>query len=183
MLAAEGLAVLRPGHGAQVAAITVQDFVEINELRLLVEPGVARIAAGRARGLTISNLIRRLVTSEESVQMDASTLASLDFEAHVAIAEAAANRRVTALVRRLNELNGLARPWDVRQRSGEILHSISEILVSIELGDGAAAEAQMRRHIGAFISAYGSNLANGYSESGRQSDDAGGVPLVQSGTG
>src|SRR5688572_32659560 len=59
-LEADGLVRIEPRRGAFVQQLTVSDFLEINELRLVLEPYAARAAASRIDPRVVQELQSRL---------------------------------------------------------------------------------------------------------------------------
>ena len=100
-LAHERLVLLSPYEGYTVAPLTRQDFVELCELRLILEPAVASLAARHASDEEIATL-RRLTR----VGGDAGEILCASFEQylrrqsefHLTLAHVARNERLEVLV-------------------------------------------------------------------------------------
>jgi DNA-binding GntR family transcriptional regulator len=98
-LRAEGLVLSEPRRGHLVAPLTLRDVREIYDLRLLVEPPAAAAAAGRLPPADLDRLVRRVDTLLEPAALE--QFLDTNRAVHVAIAGAAGNRRLAALVQRL----------------------------------------------------------------------------------
>ncbi len=101
-LSQEGLVEPIRRQGYRVAPITLQDVREIFQLRMLVEPEIARLAAGRLNDEQITALQSVCKTSdgEGAEKSDAEFLAA-NREFHLLLADAAGNLRLKDLLRKL----------------------------------------------------------------------------------
>lgn len=139
-----------PSSSARLVAHLSQeerDFAESAELRAVVEPQIARLAANRATPSTVGAMRRILAASEAELDVEASM--SLDIEFHLAVAEAAGNRL-------LSSLSGLTASWTISERAYSHLEprgrdvsrkGHARILAAIEAGDADAAEHAMSEHL------------------------------------
>lgn len=104
MLAHEGFVTVQPRQGYRVADITLSDVQEVFQMRLLLEPAAAELAAHRA---TAEQLRRLQDLAEESyVFGDVPTYEEFvvkNREFHVLLAEASGNGRLAAALRNLLE--------------------------------------------------------------------------------
>lgn len=154
-LEADGLLTITPRRGAVVRELTVRDFLEVNELRLILEPAAVRRAA-----LTISEqVVADLQATLDSIERDAPTetdfhaLQALDRRSHAVIAEASGNARMAHLIQSLNDMMQIVRGQDMRRRHREMHDSLAEILDALRRRDADAAESSLRRHIAEFSGA------------------------------
>jgi DNA-binding GntR family transcriptional regulator len=148
-LTGEGLVEFKDNRGFRVAALALDDVVRRLEVRLLLEPGAARMAAERATAEDLAAL-------EDSIEREARARnaiaihdASRDF--HVFVAAATQNRELVATLeglwlvevgRRLLSRRRAAPRWqddDVREHRA--------ILDAIRDRDGDRAAALMEAHI------------------------------------
>ncbi len=148
-LAGDGLVVFEVNRGFFVADVGLERVLERLEARLLLEPGIARLAAERRDEADLA-VLRRAVASERSARTAAAAHdASRAF--HAALVGAARN---DALLRIFDSL------WiaDVGRRLLASRRSQSdwqdadvaeheELLGAIEVGDGDRAERLMRTHV------------------------------------
>lgn len=124
-----------------------QEIRNVTELRRLIEPGIAGLAALRARPSNLMRLEDVLRRSNENL-MAAESL-RLDLEFHESLAHAAQNPLLTTLIT-------MSSRWteDVRRHSHATtqgrrtsLEGHRAILQSVASHDADAAEAAMRRHL------------------------------------
>lgn len=147
-LRAEGLVVAEPRRAHVVAPLTLRDVIEIYDLRLQLEPAAAEAAAGRMDGEEIARL-RGLAEAEE---LDA--FLSANHAIHLAIAEAAGNRRAARILERL--LDDSERAQLIALRAGAASGGVrarqehQAVLAAIEAGDGPRARVLMAEAIGTF---------------------------------
>lgn len=151
-LEADSLLTIVPRRGAFVRQLTARDFLEVNELRLMLEPVTARMAANvvdegdilRLQGLHAS------IARDKPTERDFASLLDLDRQMHTLISEATGNSRLAKLIQSLNDMMQIVRQKDLRRRHQEMHDSIGEILLLLRARDGDAVEVAMRRHIGDF---------------------------------
>lgn len=139
----EGWVLAQARKATVVAPITLQDVHELYELRLLLEPAAASLAAGRVNARELACL-RRLAEQRYRPGHARSTLAFLkaNREFHLTIAGATRNRLLTrALADLLDRMTrvmnlGLA----LRDRTRELRHDHQALVAALARGDAAAAE-------------------------------------------
>lgn len=157
ILELHGLVARRPGTGTVIAGGTPQGLIrsltqlalhDIIELRLIVEPAVAALAAERASPADISRLEDILREQEAQIQRG-ETGAAADAAFHLAIAQATHNRALVRLAEALAEILAVSRDPCVQtpQRSRLSLQSHRQILGAIKGGSPAAARQAMEDHI------------------------------------
>ena len=98
MLIQEGFVEVRPRHGYRVTEITLADVQEIYQLRQVVEPAAAELAAANATPEQLQEMRRLVENDPESSYRDRAT-SVLRF--HQVLADASGNTRMAAV------LNGL----------------------------------------------------------------------------
>jgi DNA-binding GntR family transcriptional regulator len=154
-LQADDLVRIEPRRGAFVKHLTVIDFLEINELRSVLESHAARVAARRIAPETVQSLLSSLddIRIDEPTEDDFQKLEELDSLVHNAIGEAAGNARMSRLIRGLDEMMLVMRVGDMRTRHRETHQSLRQILVALLNRDEMAAESLMRSHITDFRAA------------------------------
>lgn len=157
ILELHGLVARRPGTGTVIAGGTPQGLVrsltqlalhDVIELRLIVEPAVAALAAERATPPDISRLEDILREQEAQIQRG-ETGAAADAAFHLAIAQATHNRALVRLAEALAEILAVSRDPCVQtpQRSRLSLQSHRQILGAIKGGSPVAARQAMEDHI------------------------------------
>ncbi len=154
-LRAEGLVLAEPRRGHVIAPLTLRDAREIYDLRLLLEPPAAAVAAGR---LAPGELTRLRALCEPVPDLDDNASAERFLQAnraiHVSIAEAGGNRRASAIVAQLLDDSERARLIALRAGAAERgLRAHAEhrdLLTAVEGGDGRGAARLMTAAIHAF---------------------------------
>jgi len=118
------------------------------ELRLILEPGIAALAAARIQEPEIVAL-REAVTVMDGAQRDPEAYIEADLDFHLALAEAAANPLILSLI---DSIVGLLREQRMRifnveggPQRGQIHHK--RILEAIERHDPEMARGAMRAHL------------------------------------
>jgi DNA-binding GntR family transcriptional regulator len=156
-LEGDGLLTIAPRRGAFVQQPTVRDFIDANELRLLLEPAAARMAAMHLGPAEMRDVQERLraVRVDQPAEDDYAALEALDRQMHDTIAAALENARMRQILQGLNDLMQIVRERDMRRRHREMHASIGEIFAALAARDAEAAEAAMRRHVSDFSSALG----------------------------
>lgn len=145
----EGILKAKARRGYIVSPVTVRDIQEIFQLRLILEPWAARMAAGRLQESLLAQLygasqLEYSPEDPESVSkfLDANKLF------HVSIAKAAGNRRIAHIIGQLlDEMKRLLHLGLVeRPRGTEFSHEHRELLEALIAGhDEKAAELTYRQ--------------------------------------
>ena len=147
MLQSEGLVVHHAHRGTTVAEYSPEDAAEVYDLRLLLEPLAARLAAERVTDEQLVEL-RRLHTELAGAIADShnSSAAELNQRWHRAIYDASASRYLQEFISRLwQALPGRA-IW-LTSRASMSLEQHERVTVALERRDPDAAFACMREHI------------------------------------
>jgi DNA-binding GntR family transcriptional regulator len=140
----EGLVSPVPRRGYMIAPITIKDVQDLFEFRLLLEPGMARLAAGRVGPEDIRRL--KAMCRADKLSGTAFNRANTDF--HVAIARAAGNERVAVSLCHLHEW--MERLFHLKLSSEDQSKGIEEhnlLLEALVRGDAGAAEEAAMLHI------------------------------------
>jgi GntR family transcriptional repressor for pyruvate dehydrogenase complex len=120
---------------------------ELTELRLLMEPGLARLAAQRASADDIA-LLRKSIKDLESSSKDRLKLVSSDLLFHRAIFQASKNRAASSLFQTIHR--AMAKMILVTSQLVELEHTLSfhkPIMRAIEQRDGEQAAMLMADHL------------------------------------
>jgi DNA-binding GntR family transcriptional regulator len=153
-LAAEGLVDLRTNRGARVAELDRSAMRAAYDARLVIEPGAARLAAGRRPAQPLAQMRDALARQRRSGGgVHASFAANRDF--HLALVGASGNRFLEQLARllwvaRVGEAIHEAR-GDAPERTRQDADEHEAILAAVQRGDARAAETLARRHIAAAV--------------------------------
>lgn len=158
----EGLVVIRAGAGTFVSeegfdaamdalarrlAAERESLADVAELRGIVEPQVAALAALRATPEDVERMEQVLAEQEQQIALGESG-ARADTAFHSAVAAASHNEAVTRLGVMLVDLLAPLRDESLQtpQRSARSLRSHRSILAAIRKGDAEAARAAMTHH-------------------------------------
>lgn len=157
LLAAEGFIEVHARRGTVVTPVSSADVTELYEIRLLLEPAAAALAAERASGPEVA-LIRSLAERLDSAPAASRTIhdvdeylaeLTLDQDFHSRVVHASGNRRLASLYDGLRSHVLLVRftfPVLTRtrpRRHGEHLR----VTEAIEARDGAGARRAMEAHL------------------------------------
>ena len=149
-LTGEGLVEFEDQRGFRVAALALDSVMQRLEVRLLLEPGIARLAAARRTDEDLAAL-------EETIAREARATTAIDIhdasrDFHVRMARATQNSEMVGSLealwlpevgRRLLSRRQANEPWQQ-----EDVHEHEAILAAVRAGDGEAAATVMREHVG-----------------------------------
>lgn len=149
-LSHDGLVRAIPRRGYRVVPVTLQDIHDVFELRLMLEPAAARMAAGRVstRELKDYDDICRLGYQPGDPKSTGRFLeANKAF--HVTIARAAGNARLAGAVEHLlDEMTRLLHlGLSLRKGPQEMPHEHKNLVKALARGDGETAERICREQI------------------------------------
>jgi DNA-binding GntR family transcriptional regulator len=149
-LAGEGLVDFHSNRGFRVADLGLDAVLRRMEVRSLVEPGIARIAAGRRTEEDIRRLQEVIASQENAGDGISAHDASRDF--HMALARASGNEELARVLDSLWLVEVGRRLLARRTADPNWLHDdVSEhrgILTAVKEGNAAEAERLMAEHIG-----------------------------------
>jgi DNA-binding GntR family transcriptional regulator len=166
-LAHDRLVRLEPNRGAFVAKPGPREAREVFEVRELIEPQVAALAAGAAQPHHTTQLAAHLEREHAAVRVgDDSEAIRLSAAFHVVIAEIAGNCILTDYVRDLVSRSSLiiALYWRRRDTTCDS-HAHRALANAIGNGDADAASELMRRHLVDLLSGLDLSASNRRSES------------------
>jgi DNA-binding GntR family transcriptional regulator len=147
----EGLVTIEPHRGAKVTDISLEDAVEVMEVREGLEGWAAALAAERITAADIAEL-ERIIAQMASLLQEGKPLEYSENNAlfHKRILEAAGNRRLQKMLDSLQTplVRYRFRTILVPGRSNESMEEHTEILEAIRARDAGRAERAMRRHVG-----------------------------------
>ena len=140
----DGLVQSTPRRGWVVTPITLRDARELFQIRLILEPQVARLAAGRIdeeRLRRLDELVQRGYRPGDPESQAAFLEANREF--HLAIAEASGNARLTRMVNScMEEIGRLLHIGLATDDYGDkYQHEHRELIQALVDGDEAAAES------------------------------------------
>lgn len=144
----DGLVEIRHGRGAWVKQVSFRDIVEAYEVRWLVEPYAARLAASHHNSECAQRLHEMLNTFREpTLTVDLSRRWQIDAQLHDIILDAAGNSLLRSTI------------WDLRMRTERAFTYIADqrlemfrqehvvLIQTILNGDAVNAERLMREHL------------------------------------
>jgi DNA-binding GntR family transcriptional regulator len=146
----EGLVIMIPRKGAQVAPITEQDLNDVLEVRLALEELAMSAACKRITQGEMEEIGKALRAFEECMDsQDVSKLAQADEDFHERIYQATGNRRLIQIIHNLREQIYRYRveylkDWKVRS---ELEEEHRELFHALQEGDVPQAVDCMKRHI------------------------------------
>ena len=152
-LEVEGMVTIMPRKGVMVTALSLNDVLDMIEVRVSNEQLCVKLAVERATDADIQAM-RDILEQTPALlaKHDVTGLMSLDLQFHMAISAAAHNRVLAELLRNLHEKQ--ARFWYLtlseNHHSERIYHEHLQILEALEQRDGAAAVAAIHHHIDDF---------------------------------
>ncbi len=162
-LETQGLIISRTGMGNFVADLPIESLVaplarmlieekdalaDVFELRKLIEPQIASLAAERATARDIERMKRILSKQKEQVQRGATGVEA-DSELHFAIGQATQNQAIKKLVFGLMDVLSRSREESLQPeaRRHASIESHRAIVIAIEKHDPVKARDAMRHHI------------------------------------
>ena len=162
-LESQGLIISKTGTGNFIADLPIESLVaplarflveeksalaDIFELRKLIEPQIASLAAERATGREIARMKKLLDKQREQVEAGATGV-DADTEFHFAIGQATQNHAVEKLVSGLLDILSHSREESLQTagRREASIESHLAIVAAIEKHDQAQAREAMRDHI------------------------------------
>jgi len=147
-LAQDGLVERVGGWGFTVRRMTRDDIRDVFEMRLVMEPQLASLAAGRLGTAGVERLAVLLEAAEAAMESGGYLLRSRDF--HSAIARATGNRLLIAAQLGLNDriqIIGNALIARYPERLQEVVGENREILSALAAADLHRLDVAVRRHI------------------------------------
>ena len=152
-LAGRGLLEIIPHAGARVVTLSVDDLLEVFDIREALEGMACRLAAERMTDSEIAaveSVLERHSHDEALKAGEAYYQEPGDYDFHYRIAHGAKNRRIAELL--CGELYHLIRIYRYRSgavpgRAPQAFDEHRKILAALQARDGALAETLMREHI------------------------------------
>lgn len=149
-LVSERMLTLMPGRGVRVTRPSVQDLLEINQLRWLLEGFAARIATEQIPTIDLAALIDEADRLAADQAFEPSEVEALDARLHELIATHCGSTRMREYVHQLDAEMSIARHSDVRAAPAEMVRSIRVILDALHRRDPDQVEREVRQHIDLF---------------------------------
>lgn len=149
-LAHDGLVRAIPRRGYMVAPVTVRDIHDVFELRLMLEPAAARMAAGKVDAHRLQALDETCRAGYQPGDLKStSRFLEANKAFHVAIAQGTGNVRLAGAIEHLlDEMTRLLHlGLGLRNRSQEMQHEHRSLVKALSRGDGDTAERICREQI------------------------------------
>lgn len=152
-LAHEGLAVILPRKGAMVAPVSLNDALEIIDVRMVNETWCVELAARAATPADLAALAAVLARSREAIaQRDVAAMMAIDRDFHLAISRASRNQTLADLLRGLHERS--LRFWFLALSAPSHLEGVYEehleLYEALAAHDADRARRAIQRHIEEF---------------------------------
>jgi DNA-binding GntR family transcriptional regulator len=152
MLESEGLLVRLGRRGLQVKEMRLEDLVDALEIRRLLEPAIARMAAGKVDRAGLDALAASfkllLETAEETGgSVDRDEARALDVRLHGLISDTVGNPQLSSIVLTLRRQTQIFDIKSLPERAQDTCREHLDIIEALLSGNGVAAEAAMARHI------------------------------------
>jgi DNA-binding GntR family transcriptional regulator len=152
-LMVEGMVEVIPRKGVIVRPVSLNEVLQIIEVRLINEPFGARLAAQQANDIDLADLAAVMKRTKDSAALrNVENMMLLDREFHLLIARAAKNDVLIELLRNLHERS--LRFWFISLNSPVQYDTVQAehagILDAIKRRNPDKAEAAMRQHIESF---------------------------------
>ncbi|QIB33565.1 GntR family transcriptional regulator [Ancylobacter pratisalsi] len=152
MLESEGLLKRRGTRYLEVRQMTVPEYMQVLNIRRLLEPEAARLCIGRIDLSRLEGLRRQLEAltaggENGHTAEDAASSAAIDDAMHGEIAMAAGNPLMANMIRDLRRRTRIFDLGRMPNRAGAVYREHIDIIAAIERGDAGEAGAAMVRHI------------------------------------
>jgi DNA-binding GntR family transcriptional regulator len=148
----EGFIKISPQQGIVVRELSVQEIVDLFDIREALECYVARRVAGHLSAEQVAGLLRNLKEMEKAVrQKDVQEATRLDTEFHATLCDCLGNREISQTLWRMREklhrmiFGKLSRNPARMQTSAQEHAAIAEAVIR---GQGERAAELIRKHLG-----------------------------------
>lgn len=146
-LESEGLVFKQPNRGVTVSPFSTEAFVELLNVRQLLEAEAARRAAGRIPAPRIKALREALAALAARPAPALAEIWDVDDLLHGEIADAAGNALMAGMIRDLRRRTHVFNAYRNPDRASFSFEGNAALLDAMESGDAERARAEMVRHI------------------------------------
>ena len=152
-LVEDGLATADTGRGIQVAAWTQWDIEEVFQLRLLLEPYAAQLAAERCTLQILERLESSNAKMQEAISSDTPDMATMVQDAnrafHHTLLEASGSQRLINMLGTMIDMPVITRSFQLYSRSDmeQSLHHHRDLTMAVAAKDGDLAKQVMQLHL------------------------------------
>ena len=149
MLEGEGLLIRQGSRGLQIRKVQIEEYMDTLQIRMMLEPPVARMTAGKMRKEKIQELraaLNGLLENPES-EADREQVRGVDEDLHDGLASASGNPQLAQIIQTLRRQTQIFDLRAMPERLEETCKEHLRLLNAVEAGDGAAAETAMLEHL------------------------------------
>jgi DNA-binding GntR family transcriptional regulator len=152
MLEGEGLLIRQGSRGLQVKQMKLDDYMDALQIRKMIEPEAARLAAGRMPADILNDLIATLETllldaGKGQEKPDRSIVRDVDDGIHGGIADAAGNPQLAQIIRTLRRQTQIFDLRSVPERLDSTCQEHIAILTAVRDNRPDDAAKAMRDHL------------------------------------
>lgn len=149
MLESEGLLKRRSPRHLEVGKMSVAEYMQILNIRRLLEPEAARLCVGRADGKVLAGLRQRLalLLASSGADLQPGESVAIDDAVHETIADASGNPLIAQMIRDLRRRTRIFDLGRMPERALAVYQEHLDIVTAAELGDPHATADAMLRHI------------------------------------
>ena len=149
MLEGEGLLKRRSPRYLEVKQMSVAEYMQILNIRRLLEPEAARLSIGRVDAAELARLHRQLagLLADDAVGLESGQSTAMDNAVHEAIADGSGNPLMAGMIRDLRRRTRIFDLGRMPERAQAVYQEHLNIVVAIEIGDPHGAAEEMTRHI------------------------------------
>jgi DNA-binding GntR family transcriptional regulator len=149
MLEAEGLLKRRSPRHLEVKRMSVAEYMQILNIRRLLEPEAARLCIGKVDTDLLARIRERLTSllSADTADLQPGESVALDNAVHEAIADGSGNPLMADMIRDLRRRTRIFDLGRMPERARAVYQEHLDIVVAVNIGDPHAAADAMTRHI------------------------------------
>ncbi|MBE2276321.1 MAG: GntR family transcriptional regulator [Rhodobacteraceae bacterium] len=150
MLEGEGLLLRQGSRGLQVRQMRIEDYMDALQVRLLLEPAVARMAAGRVGNTRIAQLrdqIAEVLAAGRDGPADRGLVRDIDEDLHGMISDTIENQQLSSIIQTMRRQTQMFDLRAVPERRADTCAEHLAILDALEAGDGERAATAMTDHL------------------------------------
>ena len=151
MLETEGLIARHGRLGVQIREMRIDEYVDALQVRMILEPAVARMAAGRVAAADLDALDRvlqqALADALAGRAADRAQTRRVDERLHGLISDSAGNPQLTQIVGTLRRKTQVFDLRNLPERAVDACREHIEIVAALRDADGDRAAQAMTRHL------------------------------------
>lgn len=163
MLESEGLLVRQGKRGMQIRQLRVEDYLDTLQIRILLEPEMSRMAAGkipREELRALREQFEGMIANSGAGEVDRELVRNVDDRLHSLIADAAGNQQLSDIVRTLRRQTQI---FDLRSIPQRFIGTCEEhiaIIDALVAKQPAQAAEKMKDHLQAVRESILNRLSN-----------------------